>query len=665
MLEPLNQNNKVVKFLEEKETVMSRIPGQLSQAVERGDVETINQFILPGQIKTQDKYELLKVAVQHGQVNVVRWWPLWLGTSLRNLDLNVLHTYLNSENEEIRTLLQTLIECAKTKNYLFYAVLVGDVALFYQMFQREKQNQAYVALAHRLTGAGRDIDDSNERLVQQICLDHYALENFELLLPPSPSVLVLKNALFRRIEQSLKENQGNTLRTVIFSQLEDFEVISYNLVFAQVQGYTALKALLSEIRLLMCLKNLQPNLPKRQAAGLILAIQYEFVGAVDNILEAPNDWAKFRIQFYGSQSRFIQTAVYAGVGRELLRDASPLEWAILCYKKPVSRERLNVLRRLLKIKFTLEERKHLLNKAVETNNLEIVDIFVNEGGMNSQSILNSALLAVSSSTQMAEILLAYGADVNCRNWDGYTPLMLALRSRNKNLAAFLLKHGANPNIHNRKKVEDDDFREYEVLCIPLADAAADNQRDLVELLLAYGANPEAKDLNGKIFLEVNPKIFGNIDTKAHLLKLRFNYAFKNALDKIKGESDCPRYSVQALAESLKESSTSFRRFLGQHQTVVSIAQEKLAECGDDPIKIAALVIVVEELFSGIKLRKIIESELSPVEDLSRRITGFFDSNAQAAAALPSRVVPPTILTGKGVNLVPQEDLVGNNDYGLG
>jgi ankyrin repeat protein len=81
---------------------------------------------------------------------------------------------------------------------------------------------------------------------------------------------------------------------------------------------------------------------------------------------------------------------------------------------------------------------------------------------------------------MAELLLAYGADVNAMDNTGSTPLCEAA---NKDVAELLLAHGADVNGRSN-------------LWPPLHSAALHGHKDVVELLLAHGVDVNVRDKGG-------------------------------------------------------------------------------------------------------------------------------------------------------------------------
>ncbi|MEW6492195.1 MAG: ankyrin repeat domain-containing protein, partial [Cyanobacteriota bacterium] len=91
------------------------------------------------------------------------------------------------------------------------------------------------------------------------------------------------------------------------------------------------------------------------------------------------------------------------------------------------------------------------------------------------------LLHKTLSKQVAELLIAAGADVNAKDKDGNTPLLLV---RSKDMALVLIAAGADVNAKN--KVDD----------TPLFRAVRLSEKEMVERLIAKGADVNAKNLWG-------------------------------------------------------------------------------------------------------------------------------------------------------------------------
>jgi cytohesin len=89
---------------------------------------------------------------------------------------------------------------------------------------------------------------------------------------------------------------------------------------------------------------------------------------------------------------------------------------------------------------------------------------------------------------VAELLLAHGANVNARESDGTTSLLVAAKNDDKDMALLLLAHGADVNA---KKNDSS---------TPLHDVAGSGYKDMVELLLANQADVNGKNQHGETAL---------------------------------------------------------------------------------------------------------------------------------------------------------------------
>jgi ankyrin repeat protein len=98
-------------------------------------------------------------------------------------------------------------------------------------------------------------------------------------------------------------------------------------------------------------------------------------------------------------------------------------------------------------------------------------------------------LAVRSNKNIAKLLLTKGAEVNAKDDDGMTPLLVAAwRNGRKAVVALLLAHGADVNAKNK---HDTTPLHYSADFDGHKDWA--NTRGVVELLLSHGAKVNAKD----------------------------------------------------------------------------------------------------------------------------------------------------------------------------
>lgn len=87
------------------------------------------------------------------------------------------------------------------------------------------------------------------------------------------------------------------------------------------------------------------------------------------------------------------------------------------------------------------------------------------------------------------ILLSQGADINCPDSRGGTALHMAVDSGKTMLVRTMLRFGANPNTTSHIYIDGSDD------ITPLHSACT--SKELVQLLLDYGANASAKDSQGR------------------------------------------------------------------------------------------------------------------------------------------------------------------------
>jgi len=87
-------------------------------------------------------------------------------------------------------------------------------------------------------------------------------------------------------------------------------------------------------------------------------------------------------------------------------------------------------------------------------------------------------------------LLTNGAEVDVRDKNGMTPLLLAARKGNSEIVRLLLAHGANVNA-----------QDHYLAWTPLILASALGHKKVVKLLLEYGADIDIKDQNGMTALK--------------------------------------------------------------------------------------------------------------------------------------------------------------------
>ncbi len=119
------------------------------------------------------------------------------------------------------------------------------------------------------------------------------------------------------------------------------------------------------------------------------------------------------------------------------------------------------------------------------------------------------LAAARGHKDVAELLLAHGADVSAKNNVGDTPLELAAAKDHADVVELLLANNADVNAKNNYGQT------------PLIWAAINGHRDMAELLLAHGADVNAKDNHGQTPLRF-AAAFGYKDVAELLLDNKAN-----------------------------------------------------------------------------------------------------------------------------------------------
>lgn len=96
-----------------------------------------------------------------------------------------------------------------------------------------------------------------------------------------------------------------------------------------------------------------------------------------------------------------------------------------------------------------------------------------------------------------ERLLKAGADIHEIDKNGVTPLHFAVRFRSPAAVATLLEHGANVNQTCKRSGATPLHRAVTWTGAPQTAGKRDEQREIIELLLRFGADPAIRNKAGK------------------------------------------------------------------------------------------------------------------------------------------------------------------------
>ncbi|KAG8677733.1 hypothetical protein FPOAC2_03839 [Fusarium poae] len=121
--------------------------------------------------------------------------------------------------------------------------------------------------------------------------------------------------------------------------------------------------------------------------------------------------------------------------------------------------------------------------AVQNNSIGIVLLLLNSGAAIKPKHGGPTPLSLTTDTEMAELLIRYGDDVNFKDSRGRTPLSNAVK--NENLCHLLIKNGADVD------TQDHEGR------TPLLIACLEGEERVATLLASRGANVNSKDHRGR------------------------------------------------------------------------------------------------------------------------------------------------------------------------
>ncbi len=130
----------------------------------------------------------------------------------------------------------------------------------------------------------------------------------------------------------------------------------------------------------------------------------------------------------------------------------------------------------------------VLYHAVAQNHIETVRYLLEHHADANFRYWSYPALASASPT-VAECLIAHGADVNARGWDG-DPIIFDLLLGREDTARVLIAHGADVNVRNRNG------------STPLMYAAENDKLSLTKLLYEHGGNLKARNRDGLTILMI-------------------------------------------------------------------------------------------------------------------------------------------------------------------
>ncbi|KAI0601535.1 ankyrin repeat-containing domain protein [Biscogniauxia sp. FL1348] len=149
--------------------------------------------------------------------------------------------------------------------------------------------------------------------------------------------------------------------------------------------------------------------------------------------------------------------------------------------------------------------------AVAKEDSDFIRLFLMYGGdvnhimVEGETILTKAIQNKNCKKVLVDAILDYGADANCKNKEGKTPLFDAITAGRVDIVTSLLNHGANPNLPGPKHMLWPAMSEPACLKVLLAHGAdhkktpgimelatSINNMESIKILLKAGVNPNAK-----------------------------------------------------------------------------------------------------------------------------------------------------------------------------
>lgn len=175
--------------------------------------------------------------------------------------------------------------------------------------------------------------------------------------------------------------------------------------------------------------------------------------------------------------------------RDLFFGMSPLSYALhLDAKTSLLQKFIN------EINLPNERGTTPLHEAVTLDEINIVKfLLLNHANVRATNNKNEEVIIDAikhgADIEIISLLLEYGADINVKDADGYSPLMIAVNQRNVELIKFLLQHGANINELTKDGKN--------VLFYAYANHASE---EIIQILLDSDIDVNLKDKNDNLML---------------------------------------------------------------------------------------------------------------------------------------------------------------------
>lgn len=218
------------------------------------------------------------------------------------------------------------------------------------------------------------------------------------------------------------------------------------------------------------------------------------------------------------------------------------------------RNNFQIVRYLLSLNIYTDEKDRSLLLVSNRCNIEIAKLLLENGAdpnVYDEDDCTPLMIGLQFDSKFAECILDYPIDINFRNKEGNTALMIASVENHISIVERLLKLGANPNIQNNKGYTAlmlaTGYNNVEIINLLLlndADVNLQNNQghtvlmmsNSIEVFLKFGANPDIQDIYGNTVLmhSVDPSLVKTIlkfGTNLNIQDFRGNTALMIAVKK--------------------------------------------------------------------------------------------------------------------------------------
>jgi ankyrin len=173
------------------------------------------------------------------------------------------------------------------------------------------------------------------------------------------------------------------------------------------------------------------------------------LGANPNVIQ-PDGLTPLAVAAYRGKTAIIETLIRCGADiKQKSRGITPIQWAA----QEGNTSAICVLINAGADPNTAgDDGSTPLGVASASGYLDTVRELLRNGASTAEQFGESALLSACAfgRTEVAQLLIDYGALINIRDGVGNTPLHYAVRSQNVELLQILLKHGGDPSITDKR-----------------------------------------------------------------------------------------------------------------------------------------------------------------------------------------------------------------------